>query len=202
MSSDSDAKSTASIVFWIVLGPLTVMFMLAMRFLLSPLAVALFVLVHVVILTLVSNAIDNQSVGAVLGFLFVVWLYSYFLVGAFDLVMGIFQSVEDGVLVWAIKNLGVAGQAYYFLQRFLITLMFLPGIIYGLATNEMTGNAALAWVMILMMVQAIVVWVYHTRHHLGIFLDFWGRPRPELLEIDSDPDAALDHLREQKADRT
>jgi len=201
MSSDNDARFAGNMVFWIVLGPLAVMFMLAMRFLLSPLAVALFALAHGVLIFLAITAIGPDAVGAMIAFFFALWVYSYFLMGAFDVVMGIFQSVEDGVLVWAIKNLGIVGQIYYFVQRFLITLLFLPLNIFQLATNHTTVNATLAWLSVLFLVQAIILWVYHTRHHLGIFLDFWGRPRPELLEIDSDPDAALDHLREQKAER-
>ncbi|MCC5969932.1 MAG: hypothetical protein JJU15_08275 [Pararhodobacter sp.] len=198
MSSDHDAKFAGNTMFWILLGPLAVTFMLAMRFLLSPLAVALFALAHGLVIFLAINAIGPDAVGAMIAFFFALWVYSYFLLGGFDMVMGIFQSVEDGVLIWAIKNLGIFGQIYYFIQRFLITLLFLPLNIYQLATDHTTTNAALAWLSVLFLVQAIILWVYHTRHHLGIFLDFWGRPRPELLEIDGDPDAALDQLRERK----
>lgn len=197
MSSDNDAKFAGNTIFWILLGPVAVMFMLATRFLISPLAVALFLIAHGLVIVLITNAIGSDSIGGMIGFFFALWLYSYFLMGAFDVVMGIFQSAEDGVLVWAIKNLGIFGQVYYFVQRFLISLFFLPIFILGLATGEVTGNAALAWLSVVGLVQAVILWVYHTRHHLGVFLDFWGRPRPELLEIDSDPDAALDQLRDQ-----
>lgn len=201
MSSDHDARAAGNNVFWILLGPLTVTFMLATRFLISPLAVALFLIAHGVVIALALMAIGPDSIGGTIAFFFALWVYSYFLMGGFDTVMGIFQAVEDGVLVWAIKNLGVVGQIYYFVQRFLITLLFLPLNIFRLATDQTTVNASLAWLSVLFLVQAIILWVYHTRHHLGIFLDFWGRPRPELLEIDSDPDAALEQLREKEADR-
>lgn len=192
-SSESDVRFAGNMTFLAVFGPLSVMFMLAVRFFLNPLAVFLFCLVHYVVLSLLGSVM-TETIGGFLGFLFLLWAYSYFLLGAFNLAMGPFESVENGVLVWAIRNLGVAGQVYYFVQRGFVLIAFGALSLIAAARGEQSGDAAFATLAVLTAIQAGVFWVYHTRHPIGVFLDFWGRPRPELMDGHDSTEEALAHL--------
>lgn len=193
--TDRDYRFAGNMTSAAMFGPLAVTVMLIVRFFLSPLAVALFCLVHFVVLYMLGSVM-TQSIGGTLGFLFGIWVYSYILVGSFRSFMGPFESFENGILIWAVTTAGVTGRIYYFVQRCFVLIVFGGAAVVDLVNGNVSGNETLAVLMFLSSIQAAVFWVYHTRHPIGVLLDFWGHPRPAMMDGFTSADEALNHHRE------